>query len=183
MELWIPGLWVFQRSHTHTPKHLPLVWKIPQCWAPTLLIEAVLQVQLLVYFGDATRLQWKIPLPLSSFLLPYSLICFICNYLYRRDQQFINNGIKPTKLPRSYRLLEVHVRRSERERLHTPNLFNVILFLQRATGSLVPWGEAKDYVSYISPAHLPWGVAQGSLNKSVNSFPCLCESETKPRRG
>ena len=84
---WPPSL---PEEPPHTPKHLHLSWRY---WAPSLLNLWVLQVQLLVYFDDATRLQWKIPLPLSSFLLPYSLICFIFNYLYRRDQQFTNNGI------------------------------------------------------------------------------------------
>lgn len=117
-ELWVPDLQVFQRSPLTPQKHLHLFWRY---WAPSLLNLWVLQVQLLVYFDDATRLQWKIPLPPSSFLLPYSLICFIFNYLYRRDQQFTNNGIKPAKLPKKfYRILKVHVRIIERGRPHTP---------------------------------------------------------------
>ena len=65
-ELRVPDLLVFQRSPLTPQKQLHLFWRY---WALSLLNLWVLQVQLLVYFDDATRLQWKIPLPPSSFLL------------------------------------------------------------------------------------------------------------------
>lgn len=115
-ELWVPDLQVFQRS--------PL---IPQ----SICILKILGTPLFSICEFCKSSYWstsmmlpgfsgKIPLPLSSFLLPYSLICFIFNYLYRRDQQFTNNGIKPAKLPKVYRILKVLVRITERGRSHTP---------------------------------------------------------------
>lgn len=69
-------------------RHLQLVSRIPG-WPPPLLAEALL-------------LQWKTPLWPLSFLLPYSLIPFLCHYLYRKDQQFPNNGIKSAMLLKSF---------------------------------------------------------------------------------
>lgn len=72
----------------HPPKASAISFK--DTWLPpSLLAEAVL-------------LQWKTPLLPPPFLLPYSLIPFLCHYLYRKDQQFPNNGIKSAKLLKSF---------------------------------------------------------------------------------
>ena len=133
-ELWVPDLQVFQRSPLTPQKHLHLFWRY---WAPSLLNLWVLQVQLLVYFDDATRLQWKIPLPPSSFLLPYYQICFIFNYQTCKVAKKVLQNIKS-----SYK-------NNWERKTSYPNL------LHKATGSSVPWGKTEGCVLYIWPARLP----------------------------
>lgn len=88
MDPGTPGLCVFWRS-PHTPvRHPPLVSRIPGC-------HLLFWQKLFCFSG---RLH-SCPPP---FLLPYSLIPFLCHYLYRKDQQFPNNGIKSAKLLKSF---------------------------------------------------------------------------------
>lgn len=71
------------------------------------------------------KLPWKTPLQNSFFLLPYFLTPFLCNYLYRRDQQFTNHVITSTKLLRSF--VEAHIRRVVKERELVPQMYSMRL--------------------------------------------------------